>query len=88
MLHLLAKLHGAHYADIEKSLKADFMKHAAEGIFLEHLWKNRENEDEVLFLFRTMNLERAKKYLNQANLEAIKSNPGAEVPEFTFLEGN
>jgi hypothetical protein len=34
----------------------------------------------VLFLFRTMNLERAKKYLYQANLEAIKSNPGAELP--------
>jgi len=88
MSHLLAKMHGAHFPDSEKSLKAVFLEHTAEGIFLEHLWKNREHEDEVLFPFRTMNLERAKKYLNKVNMEAIKKDPAVELPEFTFLEGN
>ena len=87
-LHLLAKLHGVNYSEIEKSLKADVLKHAAEGIFLEHLWQNNENEDEILFLFRIMNLDRAKKFLNDMNLQAIKANPTVELPEMTFLEGN
>ena len=87
-LHLLAKLQGVNYSEIEKSLKADFLKHAAEGIFLEHLWQNNEKEDEILFLFRIMNMDRAKKYLNDMNLQAIRSNPAVELPEMTFLEGN
>jgi hypothetical protein len=87
-LHLLAKLHGVNYSEIEKSLKADFLKHAAEGIFLEHLWQNNENGDEILFLFRIMNMDRAKKFLNSMHLEAIKADPGVVLPEMTFLEGD
>ena len=88
MSHILAKLNGVRITEIEKKLKDDFLRHAAEGLFLEHVWQNTENQNEVLFLFRTKDLNRAKQFMDHAHAEALKDDPNVNLPEMKFLEGN
>ena len=87
MAHILAKIKGAQLAEIEKALKNDFLKHAAEGLFLEHLWRNQEKSDEIVFLFRTTNLEKAREFMDRTHTEAVMENPEINLPEMIFLEG-
>ena len=87
MAHILAKLKGVQFSEVEKTLKNNFLQHAAQGLFLEHLWKNQERNDEILFLFRTLNLDKAKQFMDNMHLLAGRENPGTSLPEMTFLEG-
>jgi hypothetical protein len=87
MSHILAKINGVKIQEVERMLKADFLTNAAEGIFLEHLWQNTENQQQVFFLFRSLNLTRAKEFMNHMYKEARKEDPDVLLPEVTFLEG-
>jgi hypothetical protein len=87
MSHILAKLNGARLADVESRLRKDFLQHAEHGMFLEHLWQNKENSNEVFFLFRTLDLERARRFIRSTQGQADKENSGSATPEMTFLEG-
>ena len=87
MSHILAKIKGARLADVENRLRQDFLQHAEQGMFLEHLWQNKENSNEVYFLLRTLDLDRARQFIAWAHATAKKENPDAATPEMTFLEG-
>ncbi len=86
MPHILARLKGVKFKDIEKILKADADEHAGQGLFLEHLWQNADDEDEVLFLFRTKDLDRAKRYIDGLHAQALKEDPKVNLPQMTFLK--
>ena len=51
MSHILARLKGVNIEDIKKVLKADAPQHAEQGLYLEHLWQNVDDSEEVVFLF-------------------------------------
>ncbi len=87
MSHVLAKLKGVKLADIEKALKEDAKVHANEGLFLEHLWQNDDDENEVLFLFRADDLSHAKHYIKKVHSKALVENPDVNLPQMVFLEG-
>lgn len=53
MPHILARLKGVNVEDIKKVLKADAPQHAEQGLFLEHLWQNADDSEEVVFLFES-----------------------------------
>lgn len=83
---MLAKLRGVKAEDIKGVLKADASIHAGQGLYLEHLWQNVDDADEVLFLFRTTNLGQAKQFIEKVHTQARQENPGAHLPQMTFLE--
>ncbi|MGC2385878.1 MAG: hypothetical protein WA460_02250 [Nitrososphaeraceae archaeon] len=86
MPHILARLKGVNTEDIKKVLKADAPQHAEQGLYLEHLWQNADDLEEVVFLFRIENLIKAKEFTNKVHTEALAKNPQANLPYMTFLE--
>ena len=86
MSHILARLKGVNVEDIKKVLKADAPQHAEQGLYLEHLWQNVDDLEEVVFLFRIENLIIAKEFINKVHTEAIAKNPQSNLPYMTFLE--
>jgi hypothetical protein len=85
MAHILARIVGIKFDDIEMVLLSDAAEHAERGMNLEHLWKNADNEDEVLFLFSADDLDKARGYINEMHEQAIAAFPDFPKPEMTFL---
>ena len=85
MAHLLAKLKNVPFAVIGQILNADAPKHAEEGLYLKHLWKNADDPNEVLFLFRADDLNQAKQFIKKVHTQALKEDPAANLPQMTFL---
>lgn len=86
MANILARLRGVKGEDIKKVLRADAYKHAEQGLYLEHLWQNVDDSEEVLFLFRTDDLSGAKQFVQNVHTQARKEDPTANLPQMTFLE--
>jgi hypothetical protein len=84
--HILARLKGVKFDDIEKILKADAAKHAEKGLYLQHLWQNIDNPNEVVFLFKTDDIARAKRFIQGEHENALKINANANLPVMIFLE--
>ena len=86
MAHMLAKLRGVKIEVIKQVLAQDAPQHAREGLYLEHLWQNADDADEVQFIFRATDLDHAKQFINRVHTQALKENPDANLPHMTFLE--
>jgi len=86
MAHILARLRRVKAEDIKEVLRADAARHAGQGLYLEHLWQNVDDPEEVLFLFRTDDLRRAKQFVETVHEQALNENPRISVPQMTFLE--
>ena len=86
MAHMLARLRGAKVETIKDVLLADAPKHAEQGFSLQHVWQNVDDANEVLFLFQTDDLVRAKQFIQHVHAEALKANPQANLPHITYLE--
>jgi hypothetical protein len=87
MDHILARIRGVKMEDIKNVLKADALKHAEQGLILRHVWRNADDPDEIFFIFTTADLNRARKFIETAHVEARKENPDASLPEMLFLRG-
>jgi hypothetical protein len=85
MAHVLAKLTGVKLADVKRQLEKDAEAHAAQGMYLEHLWKNADSPDEVLFLFRVDDLDHCMQLMNTTHAQARQQDPNAKLPQMTFL---
>lgn len=86
MAHVLAKLRGARFEDVKSMLKADVLKHAEHGLYLKHVWRNADDSNEVLFIFQTNDLVRARNYIESIHAQALKENPKTQLPQMTFLD--
>jgi hypothetical protein len=87
MDHILARIRGVKMDDIKSMLKADASKHAEQGLILRHIWHNADDPDEILFIFTTADLNRARKFIEMVHREALKENPKANLPKMLFLKG-
>ena len=87
MDHILARIRGAKMEDLKNMLKADMSKHAQQGLILRHVWCNTDDPDEILFIFTTAYLNRARKFIEMEHAETLKENPNANLPEILFLRG-
>jgi hypothetical protein len=85
MAHILARLNGVKPEGVKKILKADAAKHAAEGLYLEHVWQNVDEPEEVFFLFLTTDLHHAKQFIDRIHTQERNDNPGVNLPHMTFL---
>jgi hypothetical protein len=86
MAHMLARLRGSRVEDIKSVLQADTPKHAEQGLHLEHLWRNVDDPEEVLFLFRIDNPTLAKQFIERVRKGALKQDPTVNLPLMTYLE--
>ena len=86
MAHILARLRGAKAEEIREVLKADAARHAEQGLYLEHLWQNVDDPEEVLFLFRTDDPRRARQFVETVHAQALSDDPRISIPQMTFLE--
>jgi hypothetical protein len=50
------------------------------------LWRNADDPDEILFIFATADLNRARKFIEMVHAR-LKENPNANLPQMLFLEG-
>lgn len=87
MDHVLARIRGVNIEDIKAALAADAGRHAQEGLVFRHIWQNADDRAEILFIFSAADLDRAKKYIENAHAEVREANPDAPMPEMLFLKG-
>lgn len=86
MAHVLARITGVDILMIKQMLTEHAPLHAKEGLYLEHVWQNLDKVDEVLFLFRADDLEKAKKFIEKTHEQARKENPSINLPAMLFLK--
>lgn len=86
MPHLLAKLKNVPIAVIREILEKDKVFHAENNMFLEYLWENTDNENEVLFLFRIKDIDETKALIHQLHSDALSQDPNANLPIMTYLK--
>ncbi len=86
MPHLLAILRNTPFEIIKDVLEKDKAFHAVQGMYLEHLWKNIDDKDEVLFLFKIDNIENTKSLIQKLHSETLSHNPEAILPKMTYLD--
>ena len=87
MDHILARIRGVKMEDVKSMLKTDAPKHAEQGLILRHIWRNMDDPDEILFIFTTPDLNRARKSIEMVHAEILKENPNANLPQMLFLKG-
>lgn len=87
MDHILARIRGAKMEDVKSMLKADASKHAEQGLILRHIWRNADDPDEILFIFTTLDLNRARNSIEMVHTKILKENPNANLPQMLFLKG-
>jgi len=86
MAHVLAKLNDVKFADVKQQLEKDAPGHADQGMYLEHLWRNTDDPNEVLFLFRVNDLNHCKQLMNRVHAQARQEDPNAKLPQVVFLD--
>jgi hypothetical protein len=86
MPHLLATLRNVPFETIKGVLENDSAFHASEEMFLEHIWQNVDDENEVLFLFRINSIEKTKKLIEKLHSKALEQNQDANLPNMTYLQ--
>lgn len=86
MPHLLAKLKNVPIAVISEILEKDKAFHAENNMFLEHLWQNADDENEVFFLFRINDIDETKALIHQLHTDALTQDANANLPIMTYLK--
>jgi len=86
MAHVFARLSGVKVEDLKQALQADAARHAEEGLFVEHVWQNADDPQDVLFLFRTADLGHARQFIEKVHAQAREQDAQANLPHMTFLE--
>ncbi|SHM42767.1 hypothetical protein [Flavobacterium xinjiangense] len=86
MPHVLAKLKNVPLEIIKDILEKDKAFHASQGMYLEYLWQNADDENEVQFLFRIDNIDKTKTVIYKLHSEALAQDPKANLPEMTYLK--
>tara|TARA_R110002124_G_scaffold39551_11_gene124968 strand:- start:3832 stop:4092 length:261 start_codon:yes stop_codon:yes gene_type:complete len=86
MSYLLAKLTNVPITNIIEILEKDKEFHASQGMYLENVWQNADNDKEVLFLFKIDSIEKTKVLIDQLHAQALAENPEVNLPTMTYLQ--
>ena len=86
MPHLLASLKNVPFEIIREVLEKDKEFHQSQGMYLQHLWQNADDEDEVLFLFQIDDIEKTKTLIHKLHSETLAQNPNANLPAMIYLK--
>jgi hypothetical protein len=86
MPHLLAKLNNVPLDVITDILEKDKEFHASQGMYLENIWQNSDDDKEVFFLFKIDSIEKTKVLINKLHAQAMLENPEANLPTMIYLQ--
>lgn len=86
MSYVLATLHWLEKDIVEDMLHEHTKKHSLEWLHLEHIWKNAEDDEEVIFLFKTDDLDKAERLLDMVHKEAMRHNYDIDPPRVIYLK--
>lgn len=86
MPYLLATLRNVATDLIKEVLESDAPFHAEHGMFLQHIWENAEDDEEVLFLFKIDNIEKTRELINKLHADALAENPDTNLPTMKYLK--
>lgn len=86
MPHVLAALKNVPFEIIKGVLENDKAFHASEEMYLEHIWQNVDDENEVLFLFRINSIEKTKELIQKLHSKALGQNLNVNLPKMTYLK--
>ena len=60
--------------------------HKSQGMYLEHLWQNVDDENMVLFLFQIDDIKKTKALIHKLHSEALAENKNANLPTMIYLK--
>ncbi len=86
MPHVLATLHGLEKDIVENMLHEHTKKRDLEWLHLEHIWENSEDDEEVIFLFKTDDIAKAKILLEKIHQDSLKHNYDIAPPKVIYLK--
>jgi len=86
MPHLLATLKNVPLEIIREVLEKDKEFHKSQGMYLEQIWQNADDENEVLFLFQIDNVEKTKTLIHKLHSKTLAQNPNANLPAMIYLK--
>lgn len=86
MPHLLAKLKNVPLEKFRQILELDKEFHEENGLFIQHVWQNAEDANEIIFLFRITDIQQTKKLIDQLHTKAAACNPEVNLPVMTYLK--
>ena len=86
MPHLLARLKNVPIAVAREFLEKDKPFHVKNNMFLEHVWQNADDDNEVLFIFRINDIDETKALIHQLHSDALAKDANANLPEMTYLK--
>ena len=55
-------------------------------MYLENIWQNTDNKNEVFFLFKIDSIEKTKVLINKLHTQATAENPKANLPTLIYLQ--
>ena len=85
MSHILATFHGVE-KDLIEDMIHDHIKKHKHDMYVEHLWCNADNEDEVIFLFKVDDIEHARRILEKVHEESLHHTRDNTPPEIIYLK--
>jgi hypothetical protein len=86
MVHVLAKLKVESYAKWKTFFDKRSTTRKESGSKEAHLFRNSEDQNEVLILFDRDNMKNARKYMESDNLRKYLRNAGSEIMNITYLD--
>jgi quinol monooxygenase YgiN len=86
MVYVLAKLKVESYAKWKTFFDKRSTTREENGSREAHLFRNSEDQNEVLILFDWDNMENARKYMESDNLRKYLRNAGSEIMNITYLD--
>jgi hypothetical protein len=86
MPYLLGRIRNVDFTLFKDMMLSHTPMHLKEGLHVEHIWRNADDGTEVVFLTRADDLAHARAFIERVHGEALKADPHANLPTFTFLE--
>ncbi|MGX7668315.1 hypothetical protein [Flavobacterium pedocola] len=86
MPHMLATLKNVPLETIKEILEKDSEYHASQGMYLENIWQNADDINEVFFLFSIDNIQATKALIHKLHSEALAQDPNVNLPTMTYLD--
>ena len=55
-------------------------------MFLEDIWQNTDDDNEVLFIFQINDIDETKALIHQLHSDSLTQDPNANLPETTYFK--
>ena len=85
MNYLLAKIKNIPFTLIEEILENDKSFYEQQGVFIENIWQNVDDKNEVYFLAKIESIKNTKEFVEKMRSATLLVNPDASVAEMTYL---